>query len=218
MRFVLSDLLCRAHPGFAVAFSEVTGIVNDKRHEKVDELIQDLPRAVGSNIELLRERAQAMAQFYRQLGADRKYHILSLLSATLKGRTYRSISPAVDLVYVVELRQAVLMGLHDLSEVAGPVVVDLAEGTELINHISGKPMKLERGDIVLVNEGAIMASLTRGPDAATSVTPASTEILLVAFGSPSDSQAHLTEAMNQCRNWFANLFPSSVSELSLLVA
>ena len=110
----LSDRLKATYPGFKVGY-HVVHMADNRVNEGVARAVAGLTASLQPRTIQLKQATQSMAAFYKTLGATRDYHIASLINATLNGRKYKSINPAVDLVYIVELEHGILMGLHDLA-------------------------------------------------------------------------------------------------------
>ena len=194
--------LVSKYPGFKMAYSLIRDVSNNKTCPEVAKLIQDLPAYIKANEQEILLRADKMKRFYKKIGSKNRYHILSLLKSTLNGREYQIINPAVDLVYAVELHHGVLMGLHDLDQIQEDIYVGVAQGVEKLDHIFQGSITLDPGAIFLKNGKTIMASVSDGPDKDTKVTEKSQNILVIAFGSPEDSEALLMGAMKETNQLF----------------
>ncbi|MCP2729449.1 phenylalanine--tRNA ligase beta subunit-related protein [Limnofasciculus baicalensis] len=210
--------LVSKYPGFKVAYSIIRDVKNTQSSPEVTKLIKTLPDYVKTHEKELLSRADQMKQFYKRIGSKNRYHILSLLKSTLNGRNYNLSNPAVDLVYGVELQNAVLMGLHDLDKIQGDIYMGVARGNETLEHIFADSLNLSPGAIIFRNGAKIMASLTDGPDKETKVTEASQNILAIAFGAPEDTEASLLAAMEQTNNLFKEYNLGKPENISIAIA
>lgn len=213
----MSEKLKAMYPGFKVGYHSVQ-VKNNTVSETVARSIAGLAASIKPHGQELLEATKSMATFYKTLGATREYHISSLITATLNGRKYKSINPAVDLVYILELQHGVLMGLHDLDRLSGPIGVDITNGSETIDHISKRKITVDRRDIVFRNNNRIISSLTGGPDDATKVTADTLNIVVLAFGSPADSVELIERALSDCQQKFVEWMQGEVGPSAIVTA
>ena len=202
MILYLEPGLVSKYPGFKIAYGLIRDVSNNQNSPEVAKLIENLPAYVEANEQELLSRADKMKRFYKKIGSKNRYHILSLLKSTLNGRNYQIINPAVDLVYAVELHHGVLMGLHDLDQLQENIYVGVAQGVEKLDHIFQGNITLDPGAIILKHDNIVIASVSDGPDKNTKVTEKSQNILVIAFGSPEDSEALLMAAMAETSQLF----------------
>ena len=202
MILYLEPGLVSKYPVFKIAYGLIRDVSNTQNSPEVAKLIENLPAYVKANEQELLSRADKMKRFYKKIGSKNRYHILSLLKSTLNGRNYQIINPAVDLVYAVELHHGVLMGLHDLDQLQENIYVGVAQGVEKLDHIFQGNITLDPGAIILKHDNIVIASVSDGPDKNTKVTEKSQNILVIAFGSPEDSEALLMAAMAETSQLF----------------
>ncbi|MFM6310550.1 MAG: phenylalanine--tRNA ligase beta subunit-related protein, partial [Dolichospermum sp.] len=202
MILYLEPGLVSKYPGFKIAYCLIRDVSNAQNSPEVAKLIENLPAYVKANEQELLSRADKMKRFYKKIGSKNRYHILSLLKSTLNGRNYQIINPAVDLVYAVELHHGVLMGLHDLDQLPENIYVGVAQGVEKLDHIFQGNITLDSGAIILKHDNIVIASVSDGLDKNTKVTEKSQNILVIAFGSPEDSEALLMAAITETSQLF----------------
>jgi DNA/RNA-binding domain of Phe-tRNA-synthetase-like protein len=192
----LTDGLKAAYPGFTVCWAELSGLDNRRPNDMVDTMVGRLPATVTRDAAALLERTEPMHRFFRSLNAKARYHIRSLVKSTVNGREYRSVNPAVDILYTVELETGLLMSMHDLSRVNGGLVVDVNESGDAIDNLAGDRVPVRPTDIVVRDQTTVLAALTVGLSRVASVQESSEDVVVFAYGSPNDPTGHLVDAVD----------------------
>ena len=160
--FEMGSSVSEAYPLFKIGALKISDVSN--AGVDIAEQIKTAHSFVRNNLERCLSATEPMSNLYKRLNPKARYHIASLIRAASSGRDYRGINPLVDLVYCVELKNALLMGLHDLDALATPIRVETNQDNTRIKHISGKVIDVSRSDIVLFNGDEPMASIAGGPD------------------------------------------------------
>jgi hypothetical protein len=109
----------------------------------------------------------------------------SPLSAQLTTTSRRgfpaTVPPPVLALLVLEAATGVLMGVQDLDAIQGWAELDVLASAGSFVHMNGATVNCPVGDIVVRDAAGIVASLFRGPDHRTAVTPATTSLVFYVF-------------------------------------
>jgi DNA/RNA-binding domain of Phe-tRNA-synthetase-like protein len=142
---------------------------------------------IRNNSERLIEKAKAISRFYKVQGEKNRSHIESLIKSISNGKGIKPVNFIVDSVMIAEVRNGLLLGVHDLDRIEGDVVLDAAREGEGFEGIGQRPIIARQNEIVLRDSMGIWASYTQGPDARTVVNPDSKNVMILGFFTPETS-------------------------------
>ena len=143
---------------------------------------------IRSHSESLLERAKAISRFYKAQGEKNRSHIESLIKSISNGKDIKPVNFIVDSVMIAELKNALLLGVHDVDRIDGDIVLDVAREGEHFVGIGQRKIATRPHEIVLRDDSGIWASYTQGPDARTVVHPDSKNVMILGFFTPETSQ------------------------------
>jgi DNA/RNA-binding domain of Phe-tRNA-synthetase-like protein len=136
----------------------------------------------------LLERAKAISRFYNVQGEKNRSHIESLIKSISNGKSIKPVNFIVDSVMIAEMRNALLLGVHDLDRIEGYIVLDAAREGESFVGIGQRRIITRQNEIVLRDSTGIWASYTQGPDARTVVNSDSKNVMILGFFNPETSR------------------------------
>ena len=148
-----------------------------EEQKKVEDLIK-------SNLEDLVARAKSISRFYKTQGEKNRSHIESLLKSIANGKSIKPVNVIVDSVMIAELRNAILLGVHDLDSIEGNAVLDISPGGEKFIGIGNRSIETRSNEVVLRDDAGIWASYTQGPDARTVVDGTTRNVMILGFFTP----------------------------------
>jgi DNA/RNA-binding domain of Phe-tRNA-synthetase-like protein len=143
---------------------------------------------VKNNTAHLLERAKAISRFYKAQGEKNRSHIESLIKSISNGKSIKPVNFIVDSVMIAELRNALLLGVHDLDRIEGNMVLDAASEGESFVGIGQRTITTRQNEVVLRDHSGIWASYTQGPDARTVVDAVSKNVMILGFFTPETSR------------------------------
>jgi DNA/RNA-binding domain of Phe-tRNA-synthetase-like protein len=152
------------------------------------ETQKDTEAYVRTNSQRLIERAKAISRFYKAQGEKNRSHIESLIKSISNGKSIKPVNFIVDSVMIAELRNALLLGVHDLDRIEGDIVLDAASEGEGFVGIGQRAITTRQNEIVLRDHSGIWASYTQGPDARTVIDAASKNVMILGFFTPETSR------------------------------
>ena len=151
---------------------------------------------VRNNSQPLLERAKAISRFYKVQGEKNRSHIESLIKSISNGKSIKPVNFIVDSVVIAELRNALLLGVHDLDRIEGDIVLDAASEGESFMGIGQRTITTRQNEIVLRDHSGIWASYTQGPDARTVTNAASKNVMILGFFTPETSSKVMTQGIH----------------------
>ena len=146
-----------------LSWAESSDLLMDKQKEAEDY--------IRRNSQSLVEKAKSISRFYKAQGEKNRSHIESLIKSISNGKSIRPVNFIVDSVMIAEMRNALLLGVHDLDRIEGDIVLDVASEGERFVGIGQRTVTARQNEIVLRDDSGIWASYTQGPDARTVVEP-----------------------------------------------
>jgi DNA/RNA-binding domain of Phe-tRNA-synthetase-like protein len=155
------------------------------------------PLQVSQELEQLREKygaydkaglkalspVSAYVAYYKKFGQS--YHLLSQIDSVLTGKKeLAGPSPLLLAMFLSELSGMLLTAGHDFDALRPPLKLTVANGGEPYTGISGREITAVAGDLMLYDGEAPVSSILRGPDARTSITSKSTNVLFSVYAPP----------------------------------
>ena len=173
--------------------------VRDLAPEEPQEVLKEEQRKVEDyikgNLESLVGKAKSISRFYKAQGEKNRSHIESLLKSIANGKSIKPVNVMVDSVMIAELRNALLLGVHDLDRIEGNAVLDVSPGGEKFLGIGNRSIETRSNEVVLRDESGIWASYTQGPDARTVVDAATRNVMILGFFTPETSRETMTSGI-----------------------
>ena len=150
---------------------------------------------IQKNSQSLIGRAKSITRFYKTQGEKNRSHIQSLIQSILNGKHIKPVNFIVDSVMIAELRNALLLGVHDLDRIEGDIGLDAASEGESFVGIGQRTIITRTNEVVLRDDSGIWASYTQGPDARTAVDDASKNVMVLGFFTPETSREGMLQGM-----------------------
>jgi len=88
-------------------------------------------------------------------------------------------------MFMAELANLILTAGHDLDAMTPPLRADVTADGDRYILLNGAEAVLERGDMIMADGVGIVASVLRGPDQRTRITPETRHVLFAAYA-PAD--------------------------------
>jgi DNA/RNA-binding domain of Phe-tRNA-synthetase-like protein len=125
----------------------------------------------------------AYVAYYKKFGQS--YHLLPQLESVLTGKKELSgPSPLLLAMFLSELSGMLLTAGHDLDALRQPLKLTVANGGEPYTGISGREITAVAGDLMLCDGEGPVSSILRGPDARTSITSQTKNVLFSIYTPP----------------------------------
>jgi len=210
-------------PGAVIGVLELTGVVNDGS----SSALYDRKRAAEAH---LRQRYHgftradflalpvmaAYQRYYKRF--DKTYHVqLQVESIVLKGKNLPDVTPLVDANFIAEVETLVLTAGHDVQQLQGAVVIDVARPGEQMTQMNGATKAMGVGDMIMRDANSICCSILFGQDNRSPISPGTSHVLYVAYA-PSGVPAEVVDAQLQSIVANIRLFaPAAIVEQQRLI-
>lgn len=207
----VNEVFAGFYPGARVGFLAAEGLDNRAScsllRSKRESLERDLREqfAAMERVDLRKHGALAVYDAYYR-GFKKTYHVLlQLESIAKKGRHIPEISPIVETMFMAELRSFLLTAVHDADALSGQVTVDLGDGKETYQTLTGDAQAAKQNDMLVRDGEGITSSIIHGPDARTAVTEQTCRALYVVYAPEgirsAEVQTHFEDILDSLRRF-----------------
>jgi DNA/RNA-binding domain of Phe-tRNA-synthetase-like protein len=185
--FVVSEEWKQAYPGASAGVLILKNVSNGRPplelRARVQAIESDIKarysgwdRAALAELPIL----QAYSAYYRRF--KKTYHVqLQLESLVIKGRSLPRATALLEMMFSAELKNLLLTAGHDLEAVQGTLSLDVSQGSESYETISGETKTLKLGDMFIADQAGVISSIIYGPDRRTRLTDLTTEALFTVY-------------------------------------
>jgi len=180
-----------------------------KKQEEVENYIRE-------NTDSLILKAKSISRFYRTQGEKNRSHIESLIKSIANGKSIKSVNFIVDSVMIAELRNAVLLGVHDVDRIEGDIILDVASEGESFTGIGDHSVITRQNEVVLRDQTGIWASYTQGPDARTVVDADTKNIIVLGFFTPETTREAMIEAISDSVGLLLGVVKGEAGEINVI--
>ena len=187
-QMMISERCLEVYPWMKFGYCLVKDLSVVQPSDHLKEKQKETEAYIRNNFQSLIERAKAISRFYKAQGEKNRSHIESLIKSISNGKNIKPVNFIVDSVMIAELRNALLLGVHDLDRIEGDIVLDAAREGESFIGIGQRTITTRQDEIVLRDVTGIWASYTQGPDARTVVYPDSKNVMILGFFTPETSR------------------------------
>lgn len=101
----------------------------------------------------------------------------------------------IDTHIMAEMCYGILMAIQDLDRFEGEWRLDLSEGGETFQSLSGRTIFCKEGEIVLRDGLGIVCSLFQGPDFRTKINHSSRNIVVYVFSAPGIEEEYILKGI-----------------------
>lgn len=193
----ISDKCLAVYPWMKFAYCFVTSLSAIEPSDFLKKEQEEVENHIRSHWESLVERAKEISRVYKTQGEKNRSHIESLIKSIANGKKIKPVNFIVDSVMIAELRNGLLLGVHDLDRIQGDILVDLAaEGEEFIG-IGHRSIHTRKNEVVLRDGSGIWASYPQGPDARTVVDAATKNVIILGFFTPETTRETMVHGMTE---------------------
>ena len=172
--------------------------LDERKHELEDEL---RARWTGADRAAIRSLSviDAYARYYKRF--KKTYHVqLQLESVALKGRPIPRVAALVESLLMAELKNLPLTAGHDLDAVEGPVTLDVSDGTQRYELMSGSEQQTAEGDMTISDSRGVISSIIYRPDRRTRIGPATRSTLFTVYAPEGVSEQAVRKHLEDIRD------------------
>jgi DNA/RNA-binding domain of Phe-tRNA-synthetase-like protein len=191
----ISDKCLTAYPWMKFAYCFVTNLSPTESSDYLKQKQEEVENHIRSHSEALVERAKAISRFYKTQGEKNRSHIESLIKSIANGKRIKPVNFIVDSVMIAELRNGLLLGVHDLDRIQGDILLDIATESEGFDGIGHRSIHTRKSEVVLRDDSGIWASYPQGPDARTVVDGTTKNVIILGFFTPETTRETMVQGM-----------------------
>jgi DNA/RNA-binding domain of Phe-tRNA-synthetase-like protein len=116
--------------------------------------------------ELLADPTLAAYQRHDQRFGQNYHVAMQIMSIAQKGKPIPNRNPLIEVMFMTELKTGVLASAQDADQIAFPIAIDSADGSELYTRYDGVEERCKAGDQLMRDaDGEILTSIAQGPTA-----------------------------------------------------
>jgi DNA/RNA-binding domain of Phe-tRNA-synthetase-like protein len=196
------------HPGSGAAVVLYRGLSADDETAALAALKRELEAGLrarwgsATKQELLADPTLAAYQRHDQRFGQNYHVAMQILSIAQKGKSIPNRNPLIEAMFMTELMTGVLASAQDADQIAFPVTVDAADGSEPYTRYDGVEERCKTGDQLMRDaNGEILTSIAQGPTAFGLVTPETTAVAYCFYFPAGVPESAVTESLaylDQC--------------------
>jgi DNA/RNA-binding domain of Phe-tRNA-synthetase-like protein len=201
-----TDAWRRAFPGAVVGALVMTSVRNPERSAALENAKRRLEHVLRPYVDYYRARGTRY-----QVKAQRD-------SVTLKGKRIPSRAALVEAMFMAELKNLILTAGHDLDAMTPPLLVDVTADGDRYILLNGNDAVLTQGDMMMTDGAGIVASVLRGPDRRTRITPETHSVLFVAYAPAGVGETAVEDHLSDIRANVRLVAPEAPDDLLTILA
>jgi DNA/RNA-binding domain of Phe-tRNA-synthetase-like protein len=194
-RVTLGHKCLETYPWMKFGYCFVNHLTSGESLDYLRKKQEEVENYIRMNTESLIARAKSISRFYQAQGEKNRSHIESLIKSISNGKSIKPVNFIVDSVMIAELKNALLLGVHDVDRIQGDIMLDVASEGERLVGIGNRSVMVRQNEVVLRDDSGIWASYTQGPDARTVVDAATRNIILLGFFTPETTREAMLQGM-----------------------
>jgi DNA/RNA-binding domain of Phe-tRNA-synthetase-like protein len=217
LEIVATDAWRSSFPGAVVGTLVMRGVRNPEQSAALDaekRRLEERLRAAAASSERGEQGDDRVLAAYRDYYRSRgkTYQVKSQWeSVARKRKPIPSRAALVEAMFMAELGSLILTAGHDLDAVAPPVHVDVTAENDRYVLLNGTEAVLAGGDMTMRDGAGIVASVLRGPDLRTRITPKTRNVLFVAYAPAGVGEDAVRRHLDHIRVYVRLITPQAVS-------
>ncbi|MFH1586298.1 MAG: methionine--tRNA ligase [Candidatus Diapherotrites archaeon] len=184
---------------FKLVAAVIEGVKVKKKHMGLEKAKKDVVDNTDIHKIEKTDIVKGYLELYDAIGVKREEHaVKNLVEISKKGGKLPTINTVVDSYNLVSLDKLVIVGAHDLEKINGNIRIKIAKGDELYIPLGNdKPMKIQKGEYVFVDDKVVLCRLDVKQGEHTKVTPTTRNVFLYVQGNKYTSQEYIEKAMKE---------------------
>ncbi len=194
-KVTLSPKCLETYPWMKFGYCFVNHLASGESLDHLRKKQEEVENYIRKNTESLITKAKSISKFYQAQGEKNRSHIESLIKSISNGKSIKPVNFIVDSVMIAELKNALLLGVHDADRIEGDIILDVASEGERFVGIGNRSVVTRQNEVVLRDDSGIWACYTQGPDARTVIDPATKNTILLGFFTPETTRDAMLQGM-----------------------
>ena len=200
----ISDRFKTLYPDVRVGILAIRNLGNVSNRSALEEeksrIIRDLQDQFPDRQQIRDHPViQAYSSYYKPFG--KTYHLIGQVETAVKNKSADSANhPAVEAMFLAELKNLLLTAGHDLGCIKGALEITAAEGTETYTSISGREVMAKEGDMLIRDEKSPISTVIYGPDRRTRITKSTNDVIYTVYvprGIPAKTTMNLLDDISR---------------------
>ena len=180
----------RTYPGAFIGLLVLSKVSNPSNSPLLDEKKAELEVRLRSTVTSKADLEalsviQAYSRYYKLF--RKNYHVkFQVESVALKGKSLPNVAALVEAMFVAELKNMLLTAGHDADKLDGDLTLDIANGAETYQLMSGADQTLKPEDMFISDSMGVISSIIYGPDKRTRITGKTSNALVYRLRASGD--------------------------------
>jgi DNA/RNA-binding domain of Phe-tRNA-synthetase-like protein len=215
-RITISRKCLETYPWMKFGYYFVNNLASGESFDHLREKQEEVENYIRRETEFLIARAKSISLFYQTQGEKNRSHIESLIKSISNGKSIKPVNFIVDSVMIAELRNALLLGVHDVDQIQGDVILDVASEGERFIGIGNRSVMTRQNEVVLRDQIGIWASYTQGPDARTVVDATTRNIIILGFFTPETTREAMIQGIRDAAEILLKVAKGEAGEIRFI--
>jgi len=215
-RVTISQKCLETYPWMKFGYYFVNNLASGESFDLLREKQEEVENYIRRETEFLIARAKSISRFYQTQGEKNRSHIESLIKSISNGKSIKPVNFVVDSVMIAELKNALLLGVHDVDRIQGDIILDVASEGERFVGIGHGSVVTKQNEVVLRDNAGIWASYTQGPDARTVVHASTRNIILLGFFTPETTREAMLQGMRDAVELLLRVAKGEAGEIRII--
>lgn len=137
------------------------------------------------------------------------YHVLGQLeSILLKEKSIPLVGPAVEAMFLAEVKHHLLTAGHDFAALEGPLIIDVAKTPLTYQGLSKKEQTIVSEDLYVSDQSGAITSIIKGPDFRTRITKDTEKALYFIYGVPGITKEQILGELQSIADYLTRVIPT----------
>lgn len=145
-------------------------------------------------------------RYYKKF--KKTYHVMHQLESILKGDNIPDGNPLVQVLFLAELKHAILIACHDMEQTEGDLTITTSRKGEEYLGAGEREVQLKENDIIMRDQKNILVSIIYGQDHNTRITERTKNALYLVDGVPGLSKESVKQTMEDMQKYLSILDPN----------
>lgn len=144
-------------------------------------------------------------RYYKKF--KKTYHVMHQLESILKGESIPDTNPLVQVLFLAELKHAILIACHDMDQTEGDLTITTSRKGEEYLGAGEREVQLKENDIIMKDQKSILVSIIYGQDHNTRITEKTKNALYLVDGVPRLSKDSVKNTLEDMAKYLSILDP-----------
>lgn len=144
-------------------------------------------------------------RYYKKF--KKTYHVMHQLESILKGDNFPNSNLLVQVLFLAELKHAILIACHDTDQIDGDLTICISRKGEEYLGAGEREIQLKENDIIMKDQKNILVSIIYGQDHNTRITNQTKNALYLVDGVPELTKEAVKQTLEDMERYLHILDP-----------